>query len=201
MTCVWIDETRIVCSGEAGELLLFNLDAPEKKEGYKVEVLHREHSKALFSICRIGDLLYSTGQDRIIPVYYLGSKSLLYSLPTLNGFAYCLASNPIDPSILAMGVGDGVIRVWKTGSQQIFDMVYIRLNQSKVMSLAWHPSKEGLLAFGTDEGRVGWIDVFSRRTQPSYSSFQHRGGVYSVTWGPGVAGRSVQCNLRTRGSR
>ena len=109
-------------------------------------------------------------------------------MPTLNGFAYCLASNPIDPSIVAIGVGDGMIRIWKTGSSKPFDVRYVRLNQSKVMSLAWHPEKEGMLAIGTDEGRVGWADVFAQRSNVEYSNFQHRGGVYCSSWAPNISG-------------
>jgi hypothetical protein len=45
--------------------------------------------------------------------------------------------------------------------------------------------REGLLAFGTDEGRVGWVEALQQR-QPTYSKYQHRGGVYSVTWGPAL---------------
>ena len=133
--------------------------------------------------------MYSTGQDRIVPVFDLGARELLYSLPTLNGYVYCLAANPIDPSVLAVGVGDGMIRIWKTGSTRSFDLHHLKLNQGKIMSLSWHPTREGLLGFGTDEGRVGWMDAFSQRYQsPTYSSYQHKGGVYSITWGPGIAG-------------
>ena len=107
-------------------------------------------------------------------------------MPTLNGFAYCLASNMLDPSIVALGVGDGIIRIWKTGSNQLFDIKHIRLNQAKVMCLAWHPDREGVIGFGTDEGRVGWIDVLSQKSQMTFSSYQHRGGVYCISWAQGI---------------
>ena len=57
----------------------------------------------------------------------------------------------------------------------------VGVKQAKVMSLAWHPAKEGLLAWATDEGRVCWADTLGRG-QPSLSSYQHRGGVYCATW-------------------
>ena len=56
------------------------------------------------------------------------------------------------------------------------------LKQAKVMSIAWHPSREGLLCYGTDEGRVGWVDVLTGGRAPTLSSYQHRAGVYCVTW-------------------
>lgn len=43
--------------------------------------------------------------------------------------------------------------------------------------------REGLLAFGTERGRVGWVEALQQRP-PMHSSGQHQGGVYSVTWGP-----------------
>ena len=58
----------------------------------------------------------------------------------------------------------------------------VQCRQAKVMSLAWHPVKEGLLALGTDEGRVCWVDTLASRASPAISSYQHRSGVYCVTW-------------------
>ena len=49
--------------------------------------------------------------------------------------------------------------------------------------LAWHPEKEGLLAYGTDDGRVGIYDVLSSKA-PQISSTYHRATVFGVAWGP-----------------
>ena len=71
--------------------------------------------------------------------------------------------------------------------------------------------REGLLAFGTDEGRVGWVEALTQRSkEPAYSSYKHRGGVYSVTFGPALGeekeavmlytvgdGKIIQHNTRT----
>ena len=91
---------------------------------------------------------------------------------------------------MAVGGGDGQIRVWRTNSPALYDITYLwgKLNQAKIYSLAWHPTKEGLLAYGTDEGRVGWFEAFHHGKLPTVSSYQHRGGVYSVSWGPNVVG-------------
>lgn len=37
-----------------------------------------------------------------------------WTLPSLGGFAYSLAFSPVDMGCLAIGVGDGMIRVWNT---------------------------------------------------------------------------------------
>lgn len=37
-----------------------------------------------------------------------------WTLPSLGGFAYSLAFSPVDTGCLAIGAGDGMIRVWNT---------------------------------------------------------------------------------------
>jgi len=54
----------------------------------------------------------------------------------------------------------------------------------KVTALAWHPSVEGLLAFGTDEGRVGIFDTLNVSKPPTLSRTYHKGTVYNLVWAP-----------------
>lgn len=54
----------------------------------------------------------------------------------------------------------------------------------KVTALAWHPTVEGRLAFGTDEGRVGIFDTLSLTKPPLLSRTYHKGTVYNIAWGP-----------------
>ena len=167
-------------SGGNGELLSWNLEKPGKKGGSEFSMLHRDHFKNLFSIAAWDGVAYTIGQDRALIATHLDTGRQMYALPTFAGFVYCLASNPVDPSLVAIGAGDSQIRVWRTASQQLFDItnIHAKLNQAKVMSLAWHPSREGLLAFGTDEGRVGWVEALSSSRVPNISNTQHRNGVY-----------------------
>lgn len=50
--------------------------------------------------------------------------------------------------------------------------------------LCWHPQKENLLAFATDEGRVGIIDTDKTQKAPITCRPYFRDTVYSVEWGP-----------------
>ena len=149
-------------------------------------MVNREHERLLFSLGAAGEAVYSVGQDRCLVAASLESVRPTYVLPTFAGFVYCLASNPIEPGLVGVGAGDGVLRVWRPGDPaQLYSLQTHhskQLSQAKVLSLAWHPSKEGLLAFGTDGGRVGWLDTARPGRQPSLSSYQHRSGVYCVLW-------------------
>ena len=102
-------------------------------------------------------------------------SGLNFNLPTFASWVYALASNNIDPTIIALGAGDGQIRIWRMSSTSaMFDVniIWQKLNSAKVTALSWHPDKENLLAFGTDEGRVGIVDAFSSRIVPSFCNFK-----------------------------
>ena len=68
----------------------------------------------------------------------------------------------------------------------------------KVMALAWHPSRDGLLAFGTGEGRVGVYDISNPGKQPIILKQQHRRSVYSLSWGPPLGRAEVDDPDRPR---
>ena len=82
---------------------------------------------------------------------------------------------------------------------------------SACLQLSWHPEKEGLLAYGTDDGRVGVYNLFAKYTnnclslavcslcldicfwlsrQPKLSASFHKGTVYRVAWGPAIVSQS-----------
>ncbi|MGH0188315.1 UNVERIFIED_CONTAM: hypothetical protein FKN15_028972 [Acipenser sinensis] len=80
-----------------------------------------------------------------------------------------------------------MIRVWSTLSiQNRYDTkTFWQGIKSKVTALSWHPLKEGHLAFGTDDGKVGIYDSYSNKP-PQISSSYHRKTVYTLAWGPPV---------------
>ena len=49
--------------------------------------------------------------------------------------------------------------------------------------MSWHPEKENLLAFATNEGRVGVFDTNVKKP-PIILRQYHRHTVYTIGWGP-----------------
>ena len=154
----WPRDGIILSSGCSGELISWNLTRPGNRGGSKFTILHREHFKNLFSISCTKDMVYTEGQDKTLMATSLSSSRLVFNLSCIAGFVYCFALNHIEPSTIAIGAGDGQIRVWRMGGRAMVSMtcIHAKMNQSKFMSLAWYPHREGLMAFGTDEKRVGW---------------------------------------------
>ena len=112
VTCSWPAPATLLSSGAGGELLAWQLDKPGRKgQGSEWRVLSREHARNLFSIAvdSARGRVYTVAQDRsVVATSLTGTR--LYSLPCFAGFVYAVASNPIEPSTLAIGAGDGLIR-------------------------------------------------------------------------------------------
>ncbi|XP_059207234.1 gem-associated protein 5 isoform X2 [Centropristis striata] len=186
--------TQLVSSCFSGELVLWDLTKTGKQRWtlFGTSSEGQNHSRIVFNMSSVHlqddkELLISTSMDREIKCWDLASLDCCWTLPTLGGFVYALTFSPVGAGCLALGVGDNMIRVWNTlTTQNQYDTrCFWQGIKSKVTALAWHPKKEGSLAFGTDDGKVGIYDVFSNRP-PQISSSYHRKTVYTLAWGPPV---------------
>ncbi|CAI9170742.1 unnamed protein product [Rangifer tarandus platyrhynchus] len=186
--------TQLVSSCFGGELLLWDLTQSWRR---KYTLLSgssegQNHSRIVFNLCPLEteddkQLLLSISMDRDVKCWDMATLECCWTLPSLGGFAYSLAFSPVDTGCLAIGVGDGMIRVWNTLSiKNNYDMkIFWQGVKSKVTALCWHLTKEGCLAFGTDDGKVGLYDTYSNKP-PQISSTYHKKTVYSLAWGPPV---------------
>ncbi|XP_075958255.1 gem-associated protein 5 isoform X1 [Anarhichas minor] len=186
--------TQLVSSCFGGELVMWDLTRTGKQRWtlFGTSSEGQNHNRIIFnmsSVCLQDDreLLISTSMDREIKCWDLASLDCCWTLPTLGGFVYALTFSPVGAGCLALGVGDSMIRVWNTlTTQNQYDTrCFWQGIKSKVTALAWHPTKEGSLSFGTDDGKVGIFEVFSNRP-PQISSSYHRKTVYTLAWGPAV---------------
>ncbi|XP_027697804.1 gem-associated protein 5 isoform X2 [Vombatus ursinus] len=190
--------TQLVSSCFGGELLLWDLTHSGKRKCtlFSTSSEGQNHSRIVFNLCSVQteekELLLSISMDRDVKCWDLTTLECCWTLPSLGGFVYSLAFSPVDMGCLAIGVGDGMIRVWNTLSiKNNHDVkTFWQGIKSKVTSLSWHPTKEGCLAFGTDDGKVGMYDTYSNKP-PQISSTYHKKTVYSLAWGPPVPPISV----------
>ena len=108
-------------------------------------------------------MVLTCGYDRSLVCYKPGKDQLVFNLPTFSSRITCMVQNVQDPSVLALGCGDGQIRIWKSNSHKtMYDYISIwqKMSRCEILALAWHPTRDGLLAFATDEGRIGNVPLF-----------------------------------------
>lgn len=172
----------------SGDLLIWDLKKKGKKkwETFKHEE-NDGHNKCIFNALILKpeeNIVCTISLDRQIVFWNLNEKTFLCSMPTIGGFCYALEICPQDVSQLAVGSGDGVIRILNMAKSHFQSTAtFWQGIKGKVTNISWHPDKEGLIAFGTDEGRVGIIDTLNNKPPMIFKSF-HKESVYKVGWGP-----------------
>ncbi|KAG0027008.1 Gem-associated protein 5 [Podila clonocystis] len=97
--------------------------------------------------------------DRRIITWDVEDRLGLAQIDCLGGNVYSLDIGSLDPRRIAMGCGNNMIKIWDTMSQgEPYACQNIENLYNKVRTLKWHPVEEGKLAFGLEDGKIGFID-------------------------------------------
>jgi WD40 repeat protein len=93
-------------------------------------VVHKRHAQGLFTIASYEiegkQMIWTSAQDRNLILWKLECdgpspkevqgipemEDPWLCVPTLGGFVYCISRNPSDVSQVALGLGDGTVRLW-----------------------------------------------------------------------------------------
>ena len=148
------------------------------------------HSRTVFAVCtsRNDDLCLTMSMDRQVALWDLSSERAVWRSATLGGFAYALAASPADPSRLAVACGDQTVHILRQHTHEPrhsleAPTVLWRGLHAKATALAWHPTKESLLAVGTADGALALFDVANGRPAGGAAAV-HVGTVSGVVWLP-----------------
>eukprot|EP01135_Chromosphaera_perkinsii_P001706 Nk52_evm83s208 gene=Nk52_evmTU83s208 len=153
------------------------------------------------------DSLFSVSMDRTMIFWNVATGKSQVVVPTLGGYPYSLSLPFHEPSKLAIAMGDNSIRIWDISSTlcgasplnggnalgkqgqadagRFYDsQLHWKGLQAKVTSVAYHPTREGVLAVGLDDGHVGLYDVYDNAGSLKVVTTRrrHRGVVYRVCW-------------------
>lgn len=97
---------------------------------------------------------------------------------------YSISNTPHDPHRFALGIGDNTLRIWETNNlkKPYNNSCNWSGIKTKVTILKYHPKREGIVAFGTEDGHVGCFSVVSQKSEVAVS--YHKRTVYALAWGP-----------------
>ncbi|GAB1601518.1 hypothetical protein Ahia01_000430200, partial [Argonauta hians] len=177
----------LVSSVYSGVMLKWDLSLPGRK---KFSQFHAppscSHNRIVFNIAPVGpdySLLLTSSQDRNIIFWDVDQCRSIHQVSTLGGFVYDIHAVPLDPGRIALGIGDNTVKIWNRTKDSNRSLVQVwQKIKSKVTVVRWHPSYEGLLAYGTDDGRVATVEVNSHKP-PSLCVSYHPKTVYCLDWG------------------
>ncbi|XP_072942252.1 gem-associated protein 5-like [Epargyreus clarus] len=136
--------------------------------------------------------VWTAAQDRTLVCYSMKKRRRINTYNTCGGYVYTLQCCPYDARKIAFSVGDGAIRIWEGDMSDVDEnklafghvTTYWQNVQGKVLTVAWHPTKENVLAFGTAESRVGLLDIGGKAEKPAHVlQMGVTGAVYVLSWG------------------
>ncbi|CAI9731708.1 gem-associated protein 5 [Octopus vulgaris] len=177
----------LVSSVYSGVMLKWDLSYPGKKKFVIFSAASNcSHNRIVFNIASLGldhNILLTNSQDRNMILWDVDKCKSIHVVSTFGGFVYDVHAVPLDPGRIALGIGDNTIRIWnRTKDSNRFLVQIWQKIKSKVTVVRWHPTYEGLLAYGTDDGRVATVEVNSHKP-PSICPSYHSKTVYCLDWG------------------
>ncbi|XP_078046192.1 gem nuclear organelle associated protein rigor mortis isoform X2 [Augochlora pura] len=203
ITVHWIEPKLLLTSSSWSELISWDLSTMTKGKPI-CKLVHAHHKRGLFCIAHVPGLqedlpedwrvrkrhrIWTLAQDRRVICCGIQENNIEIECDvyTQGGYVYCIASCPIETSRIAFGVGDATIRLWNLSETHtnISDNITVLWQKimGKIRTISWHPEKENLLAYATEEGRIGVFDTNGTKPPILYRQY-HRKIVYTIHWGP-----------------
>ncbi|KAF9313693.1 Gem-associated protein 5 [Podila horticola] len=120
---------------------------------------------------------FTISMDRRIITWDVEDRLGLAQIDCLGGNVYSLDIGPLDPRRIAMGCGNNMIKIWDTMSQgEPYACQNIENLYNKIRTVKWHPVEEGKLAFGLEDGKVGFIDNLYQSIDGNHGDDQGKQG-------------------------
>ncbi|KAF9939073.1 Gem-associated protein 5 [Mortierella alpina] len=153
----------IVSCTSRGVMIRWSLE-PESSNYSKIS-RGKVHNRNVFQIMMwpLGSFAFTFSMDRKIIAWDIDGNEGIAQIDCTGGNVYSLDVSTLDPGKVAMGLGNEAIKIWSTLSDEApYDCITIERLQSKVRTVKWHPTEEGTLCFGLENGKIGKIErVFS----------------------------------------
>jgi gem associated protein 5 len=195
---------EILIGSGNGDILV--IEIPTKPPSSKIRV----HRPSIFNTCQTlshNNLIFTiaidikamlaitTSLDHQIIVWDLKERKALNCFYTLTHGVHDISMSSIDPTRLAIAIGDGmhIIKFDKKLNVEYQHRIPIfsKVKGVKGLAVVWHPELENRLAFGSSLGEITVIDTISSQISIKYSTRDVKYDstkVYCMVWGPALDG-------------
>ncbi|CAG8533434.1 16452_t:CDS:10 [Acaulospora morrowiae] len=177
----WIPETnRVLSSSYMGDLLMWDLDI----SATKYQKFVSSHTRSVFTIVvyPCGTKAVTISMDQKLTLWDIIQRKPIVSIGCIPKQVNDISISVADPHRLAIACGDNNIRIWDISNRlnPFSCALYWKGIKNKITYIECHPSKEGLLAFGSDLGNIGWYEIYSDKSK-TFNSY-HKGKVSAIRW-------------------
>lgn len=182
----WPKSRFLVSSAYNGELMYIDLKNNDQKWiSFSVSKPDKAHKKIIYDISMLNNnLILTSSLDKQLSIWNLDNFTQEITISTLNGYVYSIISSPMDPNMYALACGDSSIKLFNENQHEKCVKSFSNNIKSEVTQIAWHPSKENLIGFGTKDGKVGIMDVLSTNKHAVYVYSDYNQSVYTLVWAP-----------------
>ncbi|GJJ72704.1 gem associated protein 5 [Entomortierella parvispora] len=167
--------TSILSSSSRGNMYRFSIDG-NRNDGVRI-TLGRQHIRQVFQVLvwPTGTFAFTISLDRRIVAWDLEKGEGVAQIDCIGGAVHSLDISPMEPGVVAMGLGSETIKIWNTLSQsEPYETMMVDRLQSRVRVIKWHPTAVGTLCFGLESGKIGMVENMSPNLQHQLKS-QSRG--------------------------
>ncbi|CAH0629060.1 unnamed protein product [Chrysodeixis includens] len=200
-TLLWFKPDLLLVVDGKSQLLEINPLQIDCKNKLEYKIIHNVHRRGMYAMA--SDVprvftddtptdgawsVWSFSQDRHILRFSMKTRKVVGFHTTCGGFLYKVVPCPYDAEKIAVSVGDGAVRVCsfpesdsRLQAPQV--LMFWQQVQGKVLTVAWHPTRENLLAFATAECRVGLLDASKPDKPARVLPTALKDGVYCLCWG------------------
>ena len=179
---------------------ILSIEVPTKPPDSKIRIYkpmnylknkHLSHSNVIFSIAIDFKTMIAitSSLDHQIIGWDLIERKPIEVFITFSHGVHQISLSPIDPSRVAVAVGDGVHLIKFDENLKVVEQKRIQISRSKdskCLAIVWHPECENRLAFGTSSGDITVMDMNSTSKYPKYRKTMSSSKIYGLQWGPSL---------------
>ncbi|CAF1161460.1 unnamed protein product [Adineta steineri] len=184
----WIDANTLLTGNLDGYLIKIDIRHSSHLEKSQLNVIPAvSGGKPIFSIVIKDDkTLFTYSFNRKLCIYDLPSSTLINSLVSIPGSVNVIQACPLQTSCIALGVDTGNIGVLDLSLSNSPSLSFLWQSiPADVCHLAWHPIREGRIAYSTRLGHIALYDTLTGRSRVVYDcKYTQPGSPINVLWGP-----------------
>ncbi|CAF4873882.1 unnamed protein product [Rotaria sp. Silwood1] len=184
----WIDANTLLTGNMDGHLIKIDIRHSSHMEKSQLNVTPPVSAgKPVFSVViKDEKILFTYSFNRKLCICDLSSSILIKPLVSIPGSVNAIQACPLQTSCIALGVDTGNIGILDLTSYGSPSLSFLWQSiPADIYRLAWHPIREGRIAYSTRLGHVALYDTLTGRSRVVYDwRYTQPGSPTALFWGP-----------------